>query len=267
VTGTGIPRLKIYNVKTGPSPGGGWLTRGRVRVIGYEKYTALVKIGLEPAEPEDMASVWIGEDTAAGGAYRNDVPFEIPSTERPRRALLDPSGELLKVQRIPVKLSELRDGADGVMIVGTIAESDASLLRLAQRDSAAMEASGWSIRIVADAASTLADLQREHVFLYGSTRENSVALDLAGKFPVRCDGDSVTLEGETLRDSTLALIQAVENPFRTSGLLAWVAPLSAAARPELAPYDFSWVLLRGRDPVAHGVWEVRDEDLVVDIAP
>lgn len=264
VTGKGIPRLKIYNVKTAPLPhsGEGWVTRGRVRVIGYEKYTALVQVGAETAHGMLTTSAWIGGDSAGG--YRNDVPFEIRTATRPRKVLLDPDGGLLKIQRIAVKLGELRDRSDGVMIVGTAANG-ASLEHLARHDSAAMDQSGWSIAIKADTAATLADLQRDHVFLYGTTRENSVARDLAGKFPFACGGDSVMVEGEMMRDSTLGLIQAIENPYLASGTLAWVAPFSPAARPELLPYDYSWVLVRGNDPVAHGVWEVRDDDLVVEI--
>jgi hypothetical protein len=130
-----------------------------------------------------------------------------------------------------------------------------------------MEASGWSITMKADTASTLADLQREHVFLYGTTRENSVAGDLSGKFPMTCGGDSVVAGGETLRDSSLAIIQAVENPYLASGTLVWVAPLTPAASPELLPYDASWVLVRGNEQIAQGVWDVRDDDLVVTLPP
>jgi hypothetical protein len=266
VTGKGIPRLKIYNVKTAQAAAGaGWLTRGRVRMIGYEKYTALVRVGVETPRGPAGVAVWIGADSAGG--YRNDVPFEIRSEGRPTRAILDPDGGLLKIQKIAAKLGELRDRGDGVMIIGTAGGHAAALARLARRDSAAMEASGWSITMKADTASTLADLQREHVFLYGTTRENSVAGDLSGKFPMTCGGDSVVAGGETLRDSSLAIIQAVENPYLASGTLVWVAPLTPAASPELLPYDASWVLVRGNEQIAQGVWDVRDDDLVVTLPP
>ncbi len=259
---SGIPRLKIYRVAAEPS-GTGWITRGRVRMVGYEKYTVYLRVGVETAGASAGTALWIGTDSA--GTYRNDVPFEIRSAEKPLRALLDPGGDLLKVQKIAVKFGELRDPADGVMIVGTV-QNRGHLLALARHDSAAMEESGWSISVKTDSAVTLADLQRERVFLYGTSAENSVAAGLAAKFPMKCDGDSAVVEGETVRDSTLALLQAVENPYRSSGMLCWIAPLSAAARPELLPYDFSWVLARGTDLVAHGSWETTDEDIVVDLS-
>jgi hypothetical protein len=264
VTGKGIPRMKIYNVKSAPDSAlGGWRTRGRVRLVGYEKFTTGIRVGTEGIDAQASVPVWLGDDPAGAG-YRNDVPFEIRTRAHPARVVLDPGGEVLKVQKIPVKLSQLRDQADGLMVVGTNGAS-AALERLARKDSASMTLNGWSIAIRADTAVTLADLQREYVFLYGTTRDNRVAADLAGKFPYRADGDSVRIDGETLRDSALALVQAVENPYQSSGVLTWVAPLGASANPDLLPYDDSWVLLRGGDLVAHGVWEVTDEDLVVTL--
>jgi hypothetical protein len=265
VTGKGIPRMKIYNVKcAADSAGRGWRTRGRVRLVGYEKFTAGVRVGTEGEEgARSSVAVWLGDDPA-GGPYRNDVPFEIRTEARPARVVLDPGGEILKLQRIPVKISQLRDQADGLMVVGT-GPGRESLARRAQKDSASMSLNGWSVAIRADSSITLADLQREYVFLYGAAGENSVARDLAGKFPYRPDGDSVTIGAETLRDSTMSLVQAVENPYQSSGVLTWVAPLGPSASGDLLPYDDSWVLLRGNDVVARGVWEVTDDDLVVTL--
>lgn len=264
VTGRGIPRLKIYNVKSALGARG-WTTKGRVRIVGYEKYTALVSVGVETDSAGTAGTeVWIGTDSS--GVYRNDVAFEISSGGRePLRAILDPDGGLLKAQRIAVKFGELRDPDAGVMIIGGGPHRE-RLWQLARRDSAAMDASGWSLQLKSDSASTLADLQRDRVFLYGTEAENSVVREIAGKFPMRSGGDSVEVEGEMVRDSTLALLQAIENPFRASGMLCWIAPLSPAANPELLPHDYSWVLVRGNEPIAHGNWEVTDEDLVVELS-
>ncbi|MBI4546491.1 MAG: hypothetical protein HY707_00815 [Ignavibacteriae bacterium] len=268
----GVPRLKIYNVKS-TQVGAQWKTHGRVRMVGYDKYTTFIDIGVElPSHAEALGEgvpsghvttrVKLGIDSA--GTYHNDVPFEILSDEKPVRAILDPDGDVLKIQKLPVKLGDLRDPADGLMIVGTLHNSE-YLLDLARKHSEQMERSGWSIEIKADTNITLGDLQTERVLLYGKPTENGVVEDLQGRFPLRFHRDSLVIHNETIFDSTLTLMQAIENPFIPQGIMCWIAPLSRKAEPDLLPYNHSWVLVRGKDEIASGSWEVRDEDLVVEI--
>ncbi|MGA2623453.1 MAG: M1 family aminopeptidase [Bacteroidota bacterium] len=261
VNGKGIPRLKIYNVKA-TRHSGGWLTQGRVRVVGYDKFTTFVEVGVDDSTEVKKTTVWIGSDSSK--VYHNDVPFEVFSSHKPKRALLDPDGEVLKIQKLPVKLGDLREPSDGIMIVGSLQHRD-YLLSLAQRDSAEMDKAGWSLTIRPDTSVSLGDLQNEMVFLYGRASENRIAANLAGKFPIRFNGDSVIIEKEPLFDSSLTLTQIIENPFVAQGLLCWIAPLSARARPLLQPLDDSWVLTRDQEKIASGTWEVRDPDLVFGI--
>ena len=257
----GIPRMKIYNVKS-IQRGDRWATRGRVRVVGYEKYSALVAIGAQTSAGIKTADVWLGDDTS--GNFRNDVPFEIITDKKPLRAILDPDGDVLKIQKLPVKLGDLREPAGGIMIIGTLRRK-AHLLHLARSDSAEMDKAGWSFTIKSDTSVTLADLQNERVFLYGSATENCIVEDLQNIFPIGFRGDSVVVNGEVIYDSTFALLQVIESPYITQGLLCWIAPLSERARPELLPYDVSWTLVRGKDEITSGIWEVEDVDLVVEI--
>ncbi|HEY6191331.1 MAG TPA: M1 family aminopeptidase [Bacteroidota bacterium] len=276
VKNRGIPRLKIYNVKSS-AEGGRWSTRGRVRVVGYEKYTALVDVGVQSPAGIQKTSVWLGKDTL--GVYRNDVPFEIISSVKPDRAVLDPDGDLLLYQKLPVTLSDLRDPADGLLVVGTRGHA-AELMALAQKDSAEMSASSWSISIKRDVEVTLGDLQSERVFLYGKASENSAVAELASKFPIGFRGDSVEIPGGfrgpgaqdtglfrsgTIFDSTLTLLQCIESPYLNRGVLVWVAPLSVLAKPALSPYEHSWVIARGKNEIGSGIWEVKDGERVVEI--
>jgi hypothetical protein len=257
----GVPRMKIYNVKSSQL-GTKWVTRGRVRMVGYDKFTTFVDVGAQTTGAVGRSRVFLGIDSM--GNYHNDVPFEIVTDEKPARAILDPGNDVLKIQKLPVKLNDLRDPSAGVMIIGTIANKK-YLMERAQKDSAAMDNSGWSFTIKEDSNITLQDLQRQRVFLYGKEEENRVVADLAAKFPMHVRGDSVTAKGETLSDSALTLIQIIENPYIASGTICWVAPLSDRAEPELLPYDASWTLVRGKDEISSGVWEVKDEDLMVEI--
>jgi len=259
--GGGIPRFRLYNVRTAAS-GGGWTTRGRVRIVGYEKFTSPVEIGCDSAAGTGRCTAWLGEDST--GVYRNDVPFSLVTPRRPRRVIADPSGVLLKYQKMPVKISDLSDPGSCTMIVGST-DPSGHLAGLARRDSSEMDRSGWSVTVVSDRQATLADLQRDDVLLYGRADENSAVGRLLDKFPFRVSGDSVTAGGETVADSSLTLVQAIENPYLADGMIVWIAPAGARSNPELLPYEASWTVLRGREEILSGTWEETDPDLVVPV--
>jgi len=257
----GIPRMKVYNVKS-IQQGSQWMTRGRVRMLGYDKYTASIDVGVRTVSGIKKANVFLGVDSA--GSYHNDVPFEISSDGKPDRAFLDPSGDVLKIEKLPMKFGDLRDPSDGVMIIGTLQHYE-YLLSLARKDSAEMDRAWWSLTIKSDTAITLADLQREYVFIYGKASENRIAGDYEKKFPYGFQGDSVVVNGEVVFDSTLALLQCVENPHITQGFIAWIAPLSERAQPQLLPFDASWAIVKGKEMISSGTWTVKDEDLEAEI--
>ncbi len=261
VKGRGVPRLKLYNVKSVQAESK-WRTRGRIRLLGYDKYTTFADVGVQTISGLKATRVFIGVDS--NGVYHNDAPFEIMTDEKPTRAMLDAKGDILKIQKLPVKLGDLRDPSDGVMIVGTLDHAE-YLLSRARKDSDMMERSGWSMTIKFDTSISLSDLQQERVFLYGKIGENRAVADLHEKFPIHFQGNGIVVKGETLSDSTLSLIQIIESPYTSNGTFCWVAPFSERAEPELLPFDASWVLARGKDEITSGTWEVKDEDLVVEI--
>jgi hypothetical protein len=150
------------------------------------------------------------------------------------------------------------------MIIGTKGHAE-YLLSRARKDAAAMENSGWSLAIKFDTSITLSDLQQERVFLYGGPEDNIVVADLNAKFPLHLDGSSITINGEKLTDSTLALVQMIESPYTSNGTFCWIDPFSEHAQPDLLPMDVSWAIVRGKDEITSGTWVVKDEDLVVEI--
>ena len=137
ITKTGIPQMKIYNVKS-ISENGQWTTRGRVRIVGYQKFSSFVTVGIQTESDMQTTQVFLGSDS--GGVYHNDVPFAIQSSTKPIRAVLDPHGDVLKIQKLPPKFSDLRDPGDGLMIVGSLEHSE-YLLGLARKDSTEFNAS------------------------------------------------------------------------------------------------------------------------------
>ena len=150
--------------------------------------------------------------------------------------------------------------------MGTLADGE-FLRSLALTDSAFLERLGWSVVIRHDTEVTLGDLQRKGVVIYGDEEQNSAVAGLTGSFPIVPAGGSVEVGGETIRDSSLALIQVVENPHMSDALLCWIVPFGATARSELRPYDRSWILVRGKEEIASGTWDVRDENLEVRFEP
>jgi hypothetical protein len=65
-------------------------------MIGYEKFNALVDVGMETPTGMTRQRIRVGVDSS--GTYRNDVSFEIATHDKPLRAVLDPGGDILKIQ-------------------------------------------------------------------------------------------------------------------------------------------------------------------------
>jgi hypothetical protein len=257
VSGVEIPPLRVYNVTSEPA-GAGFTVRGRLRIPGYTRFTVRVVLALRTEGGESRTVVNIGLDST--GEYRNDVPFEFVTASTPHTVVVDPDGDLLKMEKLPERFSDLREPGSALMVTG----SGTGVLHgrvLAERDSARFAREGWSVEIREDAALTLGDLQRERVILYGEADPNSAVANAAGRFPMSAAAGSMTIGGERISDTTLALLQVVENPWFTGGLLVWILPFSDGAFPEVRPYDHSWVLARGREEIDGGTWDVKDNDL------
>lgn len=263
VSGTGLPALRVYNVRS-TRAAEGWTVSGRLRVAGYERYTATVTIEARTGGLPSRTTATVGLDSSGG--YRNDVPFAIACRDEPSSVVADPDGDLLLLRRLPVKLSDLRDPGDALMVVGT-GPWGGHYRALAAHDSARLVAEGWEVRILGDDAVTLGDLQRDRLILYGRRDDNRIAADLPEWFPLTVRGDSAVIAGETVRDSALGLLQAARNPWLDDGIVVWVQSFSPAARPELRPHDRSWALVRGRAEIHSGTWVVVDEGLEVPVRP
>ncbi|MBA4312217.1 MAG: hypothetical protein C0417_06275 [Chlorobiaceae bacterium] len=258
---SGIPRMKIYNVRSVQSDSG-WRTKCRVRILGYDKFSVACNIGVTTIDGLEIRNVSLGLDS--GGRYINDVPFEMITNKKPTRIQLDPAGDFLKMQKLPAKISDLREPSDGVMIIGTQLHSR-ELHELATHDSSEMQKAGWTLRVKPDSVVTLRDLQSERVFIYGKPNENKVAAEIKDKFTQKFRNDSLIINNEMFFDSSSALIEAIDNPYFANGLIIRIVPFSENAKPELMPYDYSWIIVRGRDKIESGVWDVVDDDLVVEI--
>jgi len=111
-----IPRLKIYNVHAAPE-GAGWVTKGRVRLVGTRKFSTPCGCGCE-----DGRSCCGDFGPARHRFRRTSIITTSPSPYRPlgnrngRWSI--PITICFKFQHLPARFSDLRDPSDGTMIVG-----------------------------------------------------------------------------------------------------------------------------------------------------
>jgi hypothetical protein len=192
------------------------------------------------------------------------LPFSILTKGKPSYVILDPLDDILKFKQLPPKLADLRGISRGTMIVGTLKHCN-EIRNFAEKDSSEMAMSGWELEIIADTSATLVDLQKGRVFLYGKPDENRIVAEIQEKFPYRFTKDSLVINNESIMDSTLSFFQVIDNPFIQHGLLVWIAHFGVNLVSKLLPYDASWILLRGKDEVEKGIWNIRDENLRIDI--
>jgi hypothetical protein len=260
---TGIPRLKLYNVKTFFSERR-WRTKGNVRVVGYEQFTTPVFVEARSEQDTVAKEIFIGKNE--NGKYVNDVSFEILTKEKPREVALNPRGDILLSQTMPPRFSDLREPSDGVMIIGSKGNAD-SLWKYARRDSSEMDKGGWWITMKVDSAVTLSDLQRARVFLYGTQQQNSVVEKFEKYFPLQMKNDSVFYRDSVWFDTAnaMGIMEIADNPFFANGLVSWFAPMGNNVQMQLLPYSHSYIVCRESIRVAEGTWEIEDEDYTVKI--
>ncbi len=258
VMNTGIPRLKLYNVKK-KFIDDKWKITGNVRIVGYAQFTTPVDIEVQTATEQIQQSLWLGKDST--GKYKNDIAFTCVTNDEPIIVEMNPDGDILLSKKIPVRLSNLREPSDGILIVGSKGNND-SLLAFARRDSVAMENGGWWITIKADSTITLGDLQQERVFLYGTKEQNSIVEKFENNFPIKIKNDSAFYRDSVWSGDSVGVMQIIENPFRPNGLAGWIAPLEKNVSMQLLPFPFSYVVFKKEKHQAEGTWEVEDEEYI-----
>lgn len=94
---------------------------------------------------------------------------------------------------------------------------------------------------------------------------NTVAAQLARKFPVSCDDRKCLWDGKIYADPTMGVTQIIENPFQEESLLCWLVPLGDNAQPVLRPLNASVIVARGGEVVDFWTWKEKDEELEVEL--
>ena len=255
VNSTELPRLKLENI-TATKDNEGWQIQGRLVQLGNTAFRLPIDFAIDTKNGREKQRLWI-EKKAAG--------FEFRTRHEPRRLVVDPDYEVLKVQKIPPRLSWFWDiDPEFIVIYGTLGEAQANE---SIADQFVRDELGYGREIIkADADVNDADLKTKCVFLIGRPETNKVAQQFKDSFPIKFDGDKFTWQGITYNKPTQGVAQIAENPNNAQGLMIMYAGLSPEATLklydlELYDSDSSYVIFDGDKQLVTGDWEDVDSNL------
>jgi hypothetical protein len=205
----------------------------------------------------------------------NDASFQFTTPQEPESILVDPSFDLLKIQKMsPV----LTTGYPNVLVVyGTLGEGEANQAAARSFVSGFLRLGDEVVK--ADVDVREGDLNSPVLVLFGRPETNLISQRFAEDFPVRFDGATFTYDGTTYREPSQGVSLVIEKPDGLPGLLVLHAGLSGEATRRvcdkaewreglggwfLVDFNASYVIYdtEGHRPLAFGDWVGFDENLV-----
>ena len=252
---TDLPRLKLENV-TATKDNEGWQVQGRLMQSGDTIFRLPVELALDTKKGREKQKLWV---------EKKAVDFDFHTQDEPRRLVVDPDYEVLKVQKMPPYLSWFWEvEPEFIVIYGTSGEAQANA-STAERFASDYLGLGREI-VKADTDVNDADLKTKCVFLIGRPETNKVAQQFKDSFPVKFNGVKFTWQGRTYSKPTQGVAQIVENPKNAQGLVVMYAGLSPEATLklcdlELYDSDSSYVIFDGDKQLVSGDWEDADANL------
>jgi transglutaminase-like putative cysteine protease len=255
VNSTERPRLKLEKVLVRKDKGG-WQVQGRLVQSGDTIFRLPVELALDTKKGRERQKLWV---------EKKAVDFDFHTKDEPRKIVVDPNYEVLKIQKMPPNLSWFWVvEPEFIVIYGTSGEAQANA-STAERFTSDYLGLGSEI-IKADTDVNEADLKTECVFLIGRPETNKVAQQFKDSFPIKFDGDKFTWQGVTYAQPTQGVAQIAENPNNAQGLMIMYAGLSPEATLklcdlELYDSDSSYIIFDGDKQLVTGDWEDVDSNL------
>lgn len=255
VNRTDLPRLKLENV-TVSKDSENWQVRGCLVQMGDKTFRLPIEFALDTKKGREKQKVWVEKKT---------TDFKFRTLHEPRKLVVDPDYEVLKVQRMPPRLWWYNDlDPEYMVIYGTLGEARANESIAVQF---ARDDLGYGREIVkADTDVNDADLKTKCIFLIGRPQTNKVAQKFKDNFPIKFDGAMFTWQGMTYDKPTQGLGQIIQNPNNAQGLIIMFAGLSPEVTLKL--YDLEWydsdssyVIFDGDNQLLSGDWEDADSNL------
>ena len=255
VNSTELPRLKLEKVTVSKDTEG-WQVQGRLLQLGETTFRLLVELALETENGREKLKLWV---------ERKASDFDFRTQNEPQKIIVDPDGEVLKIQKMPPHLGWFWDVYPELIIIyGTLGETEANKTA-AERFNNDWLGLGNDI-IKADTDVNEADLKTKCVVLIGRPETNKIAQQFKDIFPVKFDEDKFTWQGSTYDQPIQGVAQIVENPDDFRNLIILYAGLSGDATQKfcdlyLYDEDTSFVIFDGDKELLRGDWKDVDSNL------
>jgi hypothetical protein len=248
-------RLKLEKVIVN-KVGEGWKVQGRLEQLGNTIFQLPIEIALDTKKGREKQKVWIEKQA---------TDFEFCTLHEPRKLVVDPDYEILKLQKMPPRLWWYNDlDPEYIVIYGTLMEAPANESLAVQF---ARDDLGYGREIVkADVDVNDTDLKTKCIFLIGRPQTNKIAQQFKDSFPIKFDGAMFTWQGIAYNKPTQGLGQIIENPNNAQGLIIMYVGLSPEVTLKL--YDLEWydsdssyVIFDDDEQLLAGDWEDMDSNL------
>jgi transglutaminase-like putative cysteine protease len=255
VNSTDLPRLKLEDVTVGRDKEG-WQVQGRLLQSGDSVFRLPLEFAIDTKKGREKQKLWV---------EKKAMDFDFHTQDEPRKLVVDPDYEVLKVQKMAPRLWWFWDMYPKIIIVyGTLGEIEANKTA-AERFNKYYLGLGPKV-VKADTDTNDIDLKTDCVFLIGRPETNKIAQAFQDIFPVKFDKNKFTWQGIIYAQPTQSIAQIAENPEDAHNLIIMHASLSTEATQKstysyLSCVDRSYVIFDGNKQLLKGAWEDVDSNL------
>jgi len=181
VNNTDLPRLKLEKVVVSKDTEG-WQVRGCLLQSGDTIFRLPIELALDTKNGREERKLWVEKKV---------TDFEFRTLHEPRKLIVDPDDEVLKLQKVPPRLWWFWDlDPEYLVIYGTLDEAQANESIADQFARKDLEY-GREV-IMADTDVNETDLKTKCIFLIGRPETNKVAQQFKDSFPIKFDGTQFT---------------------------------------------------------------------------
>jgi len=250
-----LPRLKFDGVSARKDKDG-WHVQGRLLQSGDSIFRLPIELAIDTKNGREKQRLWMDSEA---------VDFDFRTRDEPRKLVVDPDYEILKVQRMAPRFWWFWDMYPKVIIVyGTSGETEANKTAVERFNSDYLGLDHGIIKADTDVNDT--DLKAKCVFLIGRPETNRVVQQFKDRFPVKFDGSKFTWQGVMYDKPTQGVAQIIGNPNHAQGLMIMYASLSPEATLKfcdlyLYDADRSYIIFDGDKQLTTGDWEDVDSNL------
>lgn len=255
---TNLPVLKLTSV-TATKQGSAWRIRGLLLQEANNPFGVSVPLLLRTEHGVERKEISLKARASQ---------FEFQTIHQPKRLLVDPDCEVLKVQKTPPRAVQIWDFYPNLLLIyGTLAEAAVNKAAAERFNEDYLRLDPVKIR--ADKDVTEDDLKTPCLCLFGRINTNRIAQRFINDFPIQIGDDHFMWQGTTYTRPTQGVVEAIEPSGGVNRLIVLYAGLGAEAMKALGDTylydaDGSCVIFDGDKQVLSGDWEGADPNLVWD---